>query len=51
MSTAQPWVLQGHSETRYWIPEGFDPEWPAEQYRYIVIDELIEEIVTLAVAR
>ena len=47
MSTA-PWVMRGHGDSRTWVPEGFEEVVDLETYRYMVVDELIEQMVTLA---
>src|SRR5262245_10243489 len=49
MSTGEPWKLAGHADSRAWVPDGMEKVEDLDTFRYIVVDELIEEIVTLGV--
>ncbi len=46
-----PWQLRGQARTRYWIPDGFPEGWRIpRELRYLVIDEFIQDVLTLAVS-
>ena len=46
-----PWQLRGQARTRYWIPDGFPEDWRIpREFRYLVIDEFIQDVLTLAVS-
>ena len=46
-----PWQLRRQYRTRYWLPDGFPDDWRIpKSLRYLAIDELIQDVLTLAVS-